>query len=545
MKHPSELSLAMYVDEALARHDAAAVDEHLFACEVCAARVAALREESRVLASALAYEPASASVPEFVKPASVRAMVIGAAVVLAIAALLSTARGLLDVSVPEAVKWFNPFNAGGAVNLLVRAGTFVVSGRGSAMVSSIVETLGGVIVMGLLLWVASLVGRRIRGPMMMGCVVCALALQPAPSHAVEVRHNEEGAVLIPAEETIDDTLIALGDTIEVNGNVTGDVIAFGRRVVVRGNVGGLVLAGGENVSLEGNVDGSVLAGAETLSVSTPRIGRNLFGGGETVTVTNTANIAQNALVGGEKVMLAGQIGRDVLVGAEEIEVASSVGGGLTAYSKRMTLLAPAHIRGDVPAHGMEKKDHVVVSPGAVIEGQLITELNEMDIEQNRYLTASFYGWQLVWLGAAFVAGFVLLWVVPPLQRVPFSGVGNAMRAGGYGLVALIATPVIALLACITIIGIPLGVLAFMAWGAGIYLSKVVVAQLIGVRVLEAMLEREEHFALSLLVGLLILTVAVNLPFVGGLIGFIVVVVGLGLLVLYVHDVIFDAEPEGV
>ncbi len=77
-------------------------------------------------------------------------------------------------------------------------------------------------------------------------------------------------------------------------------------------------------------------------------------------------------------------------------------------------------------------------------------------------------------------------------------------AGGYGLVALIATPVIALLACITIIGIPIGVLAFMAWGAGIYLSKVVVAQLIGVRVLEAMLEREEHFALSLLVGLLIL-----------------------------------------
>ncbi len=89
-------------------------------------------------------------------------------------------RGLLDVSVPEAVKWFNPFNAGGAVNLLVRAATFMLSGRGSAMVSSIVETLGGVIIMALLLWIASLVGRRIRGPMMMACVVCALALQSAP-----------------------------------------------------------------------------------------------------------------------------------------------------------------------------------------------------------------------------------------------------------------------------------------------------------------------------------------------------------------------------
>ncbi len=90
------------------------------------------------------------------------------------------------------MKWFNPFNAGGAVNLLVRAGTFLLSDRGSAMVSSIVETLGGVVIMALLLWIASLVGRRIRGPMMMACVVCAFALQSAPSHAVEIRHNEEG-----------------------------------------------------------------------------------------------------------------------------------------------------------------------------------------------------------------------------------------------------------------------------------------------------------------------------------------------------------------
>ncbi len=64
------------------RHDAAAVEQHLVACDVCSARVAALREESRVLASALAYDAASVSVPEFVKPASVRAMVIGAAIVL-------------------------------------------------------------------------------------------------------------------------------------------------------------------------------------------------------------------------------------------------------------------------------------------------------------------------------------------------------------------------------------------------------------------------------------------------------------------------------
>jgi hypothetical protein len=178
----------------------------------------------------------------------------------------------------------------------------------------------------------------------------------------------------------------------------------------------------------------------------------------------------------------------------------------------------------------------------VIGGQLITELDKMDIDKNRYLTAHFYGWELVWLAAAFVAGFALLWVVPALQRVPFDGVGDALRSGGYGMLALVATPIIAVLACITVIGIPVGAIALMAWCAGVYLAKVVVAQLIGSRLLDAVAEREEHFAVSLLVGLLILTFVSNLPFVGGLIGFVVTVVGLGLLVLFVHDVIFDGEP---
>ena len=183
---------------------------------------------------------------------------------------------------PDAVKWFNPFNAGGAVNLLMRTSTFLLSDRGGALVSSIVETLGGIVIMVLLLWIASIVGRRIRGPMMMACIVCAFALQPSPSQAMEIRHDKEHAVLIPAEETINDTLIAFGDTIEVNGNVTGDLIAFGRRVVIRGNVGGsLSSPAGRIVTIDGSVDGSVLAGAESLSVSS-RDRANLFAGGESV-----------------------------------------------------------------------------------------------------------------------------------------------------------------------------------------------------------------------------------------------------------------------
>ena len=57
-----------------------------------------------------------------------------------------------------------------------------------------------------------------------------------------------------------------------------------------------------------------------------------------------------------------------------------------------------------------------------------------------------------------------------------------------------------------------------------------------------MAERPGAFRDVVLVGLLILAFVANLPFIGGVIGFGVTVVGLGLLVLFVHDEIFDDEP---
>jgi len=237
------------------------------------------------------------------------------------------------------------------------------------------------------------------------------------------------------------------------------------------------------------------------------------------------------------------VGRDVLGAAETLEVAATIGGTLSAYTKRLTLLAPAHVKGDVRAHGLERKDHVVVSPGAVIGGELTTTLEKVPGQQNRYLTAHFYVWELVWFAAAFISGLVLLSIVPALRRIPFDGVSDALRNGGVGLVVLVATPIIALLASVTIIGLPLGIVAFMAWGVALYVAKLVVAQLVGAHVMEAVVERSAHFATVFGVGLFIVTLATNLPFIGGLVGFGATLVGLGVVVSFVRDVVFSDPLE--
>src|ERR1700730_2172214 len=47
-----------------------------------------------------------------------------------------------------------------------------------------------------------------------------------PSFALERRHGE--FVTVAANETVDDTLLASGNTVRVEGVVNGDLLAFGR-----------------------------------------------------------------------------------------------------------------------------------------------------------------------------------------------------------------------------------------------------------------------------------------------------------------------------
>jgi hypothetical protein len=93
----------------------------------------------------------------------------------------------------------------------------------------------------------------------------------------------------------------------------------------------------------------------------------------------------------------------------------------------------------------------------------------------------------------------------------------------------VTLPVAALLLCITIIGLPIGVLTFMLGAIGLYFSKPVVAQIIG-RGLLRNPERPPHYAATLIVGLVVVVVAINVPFIGGLANFVLTLVGFGVIV---------------
>jgi cytoskeletal protein CcmA (bactofilin family) len=541
MTCPSELTLSMHLDGALTGDDAVATEQHAQGCAMCSARLAAMRLEAEIVTTALTHVHESYAVPAYRQPLTRGTLVTASVAVLAIVALAESARSLLGQWLPSELDWFNPFDTGTFVDLTIRAAIFVAQEGGVIMIS-IAQAASVAAVIGLLIWVARLVREKYMGPLMLASLLCLVVVQPMPAHALDIRHSEDG-VSVAAEETVDDTLIVFGDTIEIDGNVTGDLIAFGRRVAIRGNVGGLVITAAQTVTIDGEVAGSVVGfAAEALGISSTRIGRNLYGFSTKVESRTGSRVEQNAMVFAERADIAGAVGRDLFGFTEELASSGAIDGALVAYANRITLLAPARIGGDFKAH-VPEKDNVTVSPSAVVGGETTIDIAERPRHENEYLTGGYYLAQLLRLVAAFLVGALLLALVPSLRAVSINGASGALVASGIGLVGLIAAPIIAVFIAITIVGIPIGIFTLLIWMVGIYLAKIVVAQFVGTRLLESA-DNPRHFTISLGLGLLTVIVLINVPFIGGVLNFLLTILGFGLLVLFVWRAVRNTEVQG-
>ena len=69
---------------------------------------------------------------------------------------------------------------------------------------------------------------------------------------------------------------------------------------------------------------------------------------------------------------------------------------------------------------------------------------------------------------------------------------------------------------------------FFSWLFAIYFAKILLALLVGGLILGAT-EKRDSMPLALLAGLTAISVMVNMPFIGGILNFVLTIIGIGLL----------------
>lgn len=529
----TELKCSVYADGELPEAEAREVTRHLASCGACRRLVDSLRLERNVLTECLQMtdfvefelEDEILAAPQ----AHNLSITTFAAFVLAMAVLLRPVFAAL-----EQIQL--PLSASAQFNLVVDAVLYGIPAV-IASISTFLNIVSWVVIAGIACFGLFVLFRR--SPVI-STLVSLLALLTVFSpwgYAIDVRRGEK-PVTVPAGETIDDTLVVTGDaSVDVEGTVNGDLIALGPDVRVKGTVKGNVVSFAQRTEIDGTVEGSVLGTGGFVEVR-GHVGHNLYG------VAASVGIEPQGRIGGNAVMLVGEATIDGAVDKDFTAYsARSIGWGPFSHSivsrgGVIQLLSHARIGRNFFAR-VDERENAVIDSGAAIGGR--SDISVAPVPPSRYATASFYVWQTIWLVAALVTGLILLRFVPAFARLGLGTGQDLLLAGGMGFVATVATPIAAVIACLTLIGLPLGLVTMGLWVAAVYLSKIVIAAFLG-RSLLAGNQSEPAMPLILLCGLVPIFVATNLPFVGGIVNFLLIVLGMGGMAMTIYRML-RANPS--
>jgi len=126
-----------------------------------------------------------------------------------------------------------------------------------------------------------------------------------------------------------------------------------------------------------------------------------------------------------------------------------------------------------------------------------------------------------------LVGWLGLLLYPGFFRATTQLVASDWRSLGLGLGVLAGGPVAMVVAAITLVGFPVSLILLAVYLIAIYLAKIWVGAFLGRMILNPSGSTKGDWLLGLLVGLLILAIVGFIPYLGGLLHFVVVCLGLG------------------
>src|SRR3989442_5281392 len=392
----SEQMCSIFVDGELDVDEARRLRDHSATCPRCRKRVDALRAENRILGESLHELQEEPAEPVGFPRLRLSGVWGDLAALAAVLALVSVFSAWVDkLRIPEALEWLNPFSADGLTNLVFNLSYYFAHG-GTAMLADYAAVVGGVF---LLLGGALLLGRRWRLHQPGLRLLIVLLTLWLPSFALERRHAE--FVTVAANETVDDTLLAAGNTVRVEGVVNGDFLVFARTLEVRGSVKGDLVSFAKRTVVSGTVEGRIYNFSQSLDLD-GELGQSLYGWVQSLRVDNRARVGEGIVVGAGDVSLEGEVKRSATIFAGNADVSGTIGRDLTMAGGSLTLTNAARVGGNLSARVRQLKD-VHIADGASIAGKRDIQVR---VRKSQFERPRFYLHQAGWVAPAMLGGWL-------------------------------------------------------------------------------------------------------------------------------------------
>jgi cytoskeletal protein CcmA (bactofilin family) len=523
MNHIDEMTCLLFLEGQLEKERSQEVTAHTADCQICRELLRAMESEGAWLRESLAAE--EDSIPARLLDAPQRGGTPWGWITslgLASGGAYTLWSGIIEPWQVQAAQ--AGFTQGNILSMIFFSGAFW---KGWDAMRSLMEFMAMATLGIVLIWLLRRRWRQFTAiAFVMGALVLALAI-PSPARASETKHGDPNYTL-PSGEEIKTDLFVFGDSVRIDGTVDGDLVSWSRNITVTGHVKGDVLAFCQQLTVDGQVDGNVRTFAQSFTLG-GTVARNVMSWSQESEFEGQSKVGGTATMGGADLQLNGQLGGDALLFGDALEINGSMGHDISAKGGSLRIGPSADVKGGIRWEGRRQPD---ISSSAKLFSQPQVTIKTRSYRPN-YQSPRYYWHQVLFWGARFIFGLVLLLLAPGFFFDAASACKKYAPAFGFGALFLCATPIIAIIVCLTIVGLGVGISTALLYVVAVYSARVFVSTWLGEMILGPSAGVGPAVG-RLALGLAIIQLLTMLPYAGFFIKLIAAVWGMGGLVLALY-----------
>lgn len=316
-------------------------------------------------------------------------------------------------------------------------------------------------------------------------------------------------------------LFLFRNSISNNDVVYGDIYAFAKDISVNNIVGGDIISAGQQISVNSKeVKGNIRLAGQDLYINVEDT-KNITAAAQNIDISKGTK--SNAIYAASKdFKFQGQT-NELSIKAKDVIIDGTINNDLNIECENITIGENAKLLGKIN----------IKSPNEA------TVYGKHNLENAHYekvlVKESNYSFRIIPIITSFVSSIVIGFLLLVLFKNYFNNCIESISLdfGKYiliGLCVFIAFPILFLLLCISIIGIPISLLLLMLYILLIYLSHIIVGIIIGKFILKGY-----SVYLQLIAGICVVKFLIYIPFIGFILGLCAVLFTLGLLTFKIYS----------
>ena len=359
------------------------------------------------------------------------------------------------------------------------------------------------------------------------------------AHAMQYKIGDE--IIISSDESINEQLFFASEIFEFNGTINGDIAGAAREVKISGEVNGDLWIAAQLVEISGNISGSGVIVAQQIIVE-GKIDGDFLGVSEDFELNKNSEIFGELNFYCERISIESPIAGDLKGAAKNVKINANINGDVDISVENLEIGPESIIKGNLQYKSIDKIDDINKPK---IIGQIFHKLPEVKVKE------FWNGWVVFFKGISLISYLLIgLIIMLPFKKhtelVIYQQQKNFWVCLLVGFISFVLIPILIMILCITIIGLPLAVLCLIIFLIIWYLCSMFVMTYMG-RILIGLFKKDfsGSILISFITGLIVIELLETIPIAGLLVTLLVWFLGVGAFIISRKVLLVELKEKGI